>query len=311
MDKRKMELDLFDAAVWEQAWKEDMRSMGNRMKRSGVDMTRSFDTKAVSFNQEVFSEEGRRRSERIIRWIEGQNIDLAGLRVLDIGAASGGFSVPFAERGAWVTAVEPNRPLLELLRENTAELNREETRVDIVPLAFEDIDLAAQGWLQAYDLVFVSMCPTITDWASVERVLACAKQYSYISLAAGGREHSLLNEVMPLVEGRETGMDLGMPDMGYLQQLLYLKGYAYEAIVTQEMKTTDYTPDKAVDEALALLRHSLLPSDHPTRSLVADYIKATYGDGPVPVSQGGRYGKVLVRLQEQSMYSRGAYPSFG
>ena len=115
----------------------------------------------------------------------------------------------------------------------------------------------------------------------------------------------MLNEVIPLVQGGTTGMDLGMPDMGYLQQLLYLKGYAYEAIVTQEMKTTDYPPEKAVDEALALLRHSLLPSDHPTRKLVTDYIKATYGDGPVPVSQGGRYGKVLVRLQQQSMYSRG------
>jgi len=300
-----MDMNLFDAAIWEQAWREDPRAMGNRMKRSGVDMTRSFDTKAVSFNQEVFSEEGRRRSERIIRWIEGQNIDLAGLRVLDIGAASGGFSVPFAKRGAWVTAVEPNQPLLELLRENTEELNREETRVEIVPLAFEDIDIAAKGWQQAYDLVFVSMCPTITDWESVERVLACAKQYCYISLSAGGREHSLLNEVTPLVSSGEAKMDLGAPDMGYLQQLLYLKGFAYEAIVTQELKTTDYSPEKAVDEAMALLKHAEAPADHPTRRLVADYIAATYGDGPVPVSQGGRYGKVLIRLQQQSMYSRG------
>lgn len=276
----------------------------NRMKQAGIDMTRSFDDKAESFNREVFSQAGRRRSERIISWIEGQNIELAGLRVLDIGAASGGFSVPFAERGALVTAVEPCLPLVELLRQNTEELNREQTRVEIVPQAFEDIDIAEKGWQQAFDLVFVSMCPTIADWKSVERVLSCASQFCYISLSAGDREHSLLHEVTPLIPGVEGKKHLGAPDMGYLLHLLYLKGFAYESIVTWEMKTADYSPETAVDEAMALLKHSHMPDDHPTRRIVADYVAEAYGDGPVPISQGGRFGKVLIRLQQQSMYSR-------
>jgi len=40
------------------------------------------------------------------------------IRGLEIGAASGVFSVPFAERGARVTAVETSPPLIELLEEN-------------------------------------------------------------------------------------------------------------------------------------------------------------------------------------------------
>lgn len=299
-----MKKEWFDAAAWEQAWEEDPMAQTNRMKQAGIDMTRSFEGRADSFNREVFSEGGRRRSERIIRWIEGQNIDLKGLRVLDIGAASGGFAVPFAQRGAVVTAVEPCLPLVELLRQNTEELNREHTRVDIVPQAFEELDIATKGWQQAFDLVFVSMCPAIADWKSVERVLACARRYCYISLSAGEREHSLLNEVLPLVGGGGKREGAGAPDMGYLLHLLYLKGFAYESIVTWEMKSADYSPEQAVDEVMSLLKHSRIRDDHPTRRIVSDYVAVTYGEGPVPVSQGGRFGKVLIRVQKESMYSR-------
>lgn len=297
-----MTQDLFNEQVWEQAWKEDPQSMGNKMKRAGIDFTRSFDHKAKVFNEEVFSDAGRRRAERIALWIEGQGVDFDGISVLDIGAASGGFSVPFAERGASVTAVEPCIPLVELLEANAAELNRDQVKVSIVPQAFEEIDVVDRGWEQAFDLVFVSMCPTIIDWDSVERVLNCARRFCYISLPAGGSRHSLLNEVLPLLSGRKSGAEAS--DMAYLLHLLYLKGYAYESIVTREMKTTELSPEAAIEEVMAMLAHHHKVPDEASRKIITDYVRRTYGDGPVTVSQGGRFGKVLIRLKEQNMYSR-------
>lgn len=295
---------LFDAQAWEEAWKEDPSSFVNRTRSAGIDMTRSFDSKAESFNKEVFSEEGQKRSERIIGWIEGQDIDLKGLRILDVGAASGGFSVPFARRGAHVTALEPNGPLAELLRRNAEELNREETRIEIVTEPFEEIDIRLQGWEQAFDLVFVSMCPAAADWESVERILSCSRQFVYISLSAGGWEHSLLKGMMPQLGRSQEDNGIDSPDMGYLLHLLYLKGYAYESIVTREMKTKELTPAAAVNEAMALLRHGRGGADGNERRIIEDYVAEHFGEGPVPVSQGGRFGKVLIRLQNQSMYSR-------
>lgn len=295
--------DLFNEQVWEKAWKEDPLSMGNRMKRAGVDFTRSFDHKAETFNKEVFSEAGRVRSERIIGWIEGQGVEFSGLSVLDVGAASGGFSVPFAERGARVTAVEPNIPLLNLLQANTEAFEREQVKVEIVPHAFEDIDIAGKGWERTFDLVFVSMCPTIVDWESVERVISCASQFCYISLPAGAGEHSLMNEVLPLLTKRKN--TAGASDMAYLLHLLYLKGYAYESIITREMKQTELTPEAAVEEVMEMLKHHHpLSTDGAARKIVTDYVHSTYGNGPVTVSQGGRFGKVLIRLKDQNMYSR-------
>lgn len=292
--------ELFNAAVWEKAWKEDPAATGNIFKKSGMDPTHGFDHKAKAFNEEVFSEEGRRRSERIIGWLEGQGVDFAGLSVLDVGSASGGFTVPFAERGARVTAVEPNLPLSELFLENTSRFGQ--GQVELVREAFEHVDIAARGWKGAFDLVFVSMCPVIVDWESVERVLSCARQYCYISLIAGRREHSLMNEVVPLLTGEKLAIDSS--DMAYLNHLLYLKGYSFESLMTREMKTGEAAHEEAIEEAMQMLKHHRLPADDNSRKIVTEYVHSTYPDRKVAIRQGGRFGKVLIRLQELNMYSR-------
>ncbi|UQZ32640.1 SAM-dependent methyltransferase [Paenibacillus sp. PK3_47] len=297
-----MTTDLFNPAVWEKAWKEDEGTTSNRMKRAGVDPTRSFDSKARVFDEEVFSEGGRRRSERIIGWIEEQGVNFDGLSVLDIGAASGGFSVPFAELGAKVTAVEPNKALAELFEANRARVSAGKPEITLVNEAFEDIDIAARGWTKAFDLVFVSMCPVIDNWDSVEKLLGCAKQFCYISLMAGERQHSLLNEVKPLLTGRESHPDAS--DMAYLNHLLYLKGYSYQSIITREMKTAELSAEAAVNELIEQLKFGHLPEEHESRKLIQAYVSRNYPDGRVTVSQGGRFGKVLIRLQDQNMHSR-------
>ncbi|WP_019909549.1 class I SAM-dependent methyltransferase [Paenibacillus sp. HW567] len=295
-----MNNELFNAAVWEKDWKEDPAAMGNVLKKSGMDPTHGFDHKAQAFNEEVFSAAGRRRSERIIGWLEGQGVDFSGLSVLDVGAASGGFTVPFAERGARVTAVEPNLPLSRLFLENTSKFAP--GRVELVHEAFEEVDIAAKGWMGAFDLVFVSMCPVVVDWESVERLLSCARQYCYISLMAGRREHSLMNEVVPLLSGEKLAIESS--DMAYLNHLLYLKGYSFESLVTREMKTGEAAREEAIEEAMQLLKHHGLPADNTSRNIVTEYVHSTYPDGKVAIRQGGRFGKVLIRLQELNMYSR-------
>ncbi|SET15292.1 bifunctional 2-polyprenyl-6-hydroxyphenol methylase/3-demethylubiquinol 3-O-methyltransferase UbiG [Paenibacillus sp. NFR01] len=294
--------DLFDAAVWEQAWKDDPKAMGNRFRTTGTDTTKSFDDKAVVFDKEVFSESGRQRAERIIGWLEGLGVEFAGLSVLDIGAASGGFAVPFADRGAKVTAVEPNGPLGELFVRNTARFTNGE--IELVQEPFEDIDLEARGWLKAFDLVFVSMCPVVHDWESVERVIGCASRYCYISMLAGGMDHSLRTELLPVLTGK--AMPVESSDMAYLNQLLYLKGYSYESIITRESKSAEFTIEGAIDDVMDGMKAHFGLATEEARNKAKAYLQQTYPDNKVVIRQGGRFGKVLIQLREQQMYSRAA-----
>lgn len=295
-----MRNDFFNEAVWEQAWKEDAHTAVKKMKRAGIDPAHTFDHKAKTFNEQTFSEEGRRRARRIMGWLEGQGVSFKDTSILDIGAASGGFTVPFAERGARVTSVESSLPLVELLKENIKGIAG--GQVEVVAEPFENIDLEAKGWTNAFDFVFVSMCPVIVDWESVERVLSCARQFCYISMSVGSREHSLLHEIWPLVT--DQPMKSKHLEMAYLLHLLYLKGYSYESLVTREMKTTEMSQAAALQEVMDWLKIYGLPADDRNRSIAADYLDRTYPADKVEIRQGGRFGKVLIRLQDQSMYTR-------
>jgi len=295
-----MKQTFFDPAVWEQVWQNDGQTAINKMKAAGIDPTHSFDHKAVSFNEQVFNEEGRRRSKRIMNWLEDQGVRFQGASILDIGAASGGFTVPFVERGAQVTAVEPCLPLVELLERNIAGLPS--GQVEVVTVPFEHIDVQAKGWEKAFDLVFISMCPIITDWESVEKVLRCARQFCYISLSVGSRAHSLLSEIWPLVTDRLLSNE--HLEMAYLQQLLLLKGYSFGSLVTREMKTTVLSREEAFQEVIDGLNMFRLPVGERERQIVTDYLASRYPSGDVEVRQGGRFGKVLIRLQQENMYAR-------
>ncbi|WP_019909021.1 class I SAM-dependent methyltransferase [Paenibacillus sp. HW567] len=284
--------DFFNAAMWEKVWKDESDIKIARMKMNGIDPTRSFDHKAKTFNEQSFNKQGRERTNRIMNWLEGQGVQFANSSVLDIGAASGVFSVPFAEKGARVTAVETSPPLIELLEANISSFA--EDQVKIVPEPFEVIDVWSKGWNRAFDLVFASMSPIIHNWESVEKVLQCARKFCYISMPILHTQHSLVKEIWPLVTGQAYQSKL--TEMGYLLHLLYLKGYAYETLVTLEEKTREVSGEMALQEVMTWLGHHRLPVDERNRSIVASYLEQSYPSGKVVVQEGGRFGKVLIRL---------------
>lgn len=289
----------FNPASWEKAWREDAHTAVNRMKRAGMDPAHVMDQRAKAFNEQAFSDEGRHRAKRIMSWLEHQGVVFKDASILDIGAASGGFTVPFAKEGAKVTAVETSLPLIELMKKNISSLTS--GAVEIVAEPFEQIDLQAKGWEKAYDLVFVSMCPVLVDWESVERVLSVARKYCYMSLSVGPHENSLIDEVWPLVSDQPRGSE--HLEMAYLINLLLLKGYAYQSLITREITTKTVSRAKALDEAMTKLSLFGVSCDERVRNIVSDYLEKAYPSDEVSIRQGGRFGKVLVQLERQHMYS--------
>ena len=163
------------------------------------------------------------------------------------------------------------------------------------------MDTKTLGWNQAFDFVFVSMCPAITDWEMVEKVISCARKFCYISLAAGPKEHSLTLEILPLLNHSYNKHQNS--EMMYLLQLLYLKGYAFHSLVTREMKARYVSRAEAIQEVLHWLNFYNYPVDENTQAIIEDYLDQTYPGKTIPIKQGGRFGKVLIQLEEQSMFN--------
>lgn len=229
-------------------------------------------------------------------WIENQGVELAGLSILDIGAASGIFTIPFAEKGASVTAVEPSELLVSLMKETIPPAL--ESKIEIVNERYEEISIKDKGWEKKYDFAFASMCPAMSDWETIEQAINCARKYVYISTMAGHKEHTLMDELKDVL-GVTSSHQVG--DMGYIQQLLYLKGYSYTMIITREVNSFEVPVEEIIEKLPEWLNTYELPSDEDSLRLAEEYILDTYKDSTVTFSRGGRFGKILIQLEQPNM----------
>lgn len=287
---------LFDLSVWEEAWKNQSTASKYNMKSTAFDATSAFERWAREYHQQSFTEEGKKRSERIIGWIENQGVSFDGLSILDIGAASGIFTIPFATKGATLTAVEPSELLVSLMKETIpASLT---SCIDIISERFEDISIQEKGWEKEYDFAFASMCPAMSNWETIEQAISTARKYVYISTMAGGREHTLINELKEVL-GVYPSHDSG--DMGYIQQMLYLKDYSYTTLITKETSYIEMPVEEVVDKLQEWFNIHELPTDKDSLALAEQYIRDTYKDGMVKFSRGGKFGKILIQLEQPNM----------
>lgn len=287
---------LFDLSVWEEAWKNRPRSSNYKKKSVPSNTEEAFGRWARDYHAQSFTEEGKQRSERIMGWIENQGVEFAGLSILDIGAASGIFTIPFAEKGASVTAVEPSELLVSLMKETIP--SSLESNIEIVNERYEEISIKDKGWEKKYDFAFASMCPAMSDWETIEQAISCARKYVYISTMAGQREHTLMDELKDVLGVTSSYM---AGDMGYIQQLLYLKGYSYTMIITKEVNSFEVPMEEVVEKLPEWLNTYELPSDEDSLRLAEKYITDTYKDSAVTFSRGARFGKILIQLEQPNM----------
>ncbi|MDQ0171916.1 class I SAM-dependent methyltransferase [Paenibacillus tundrae] len=287
---------LFDLSVWEEAWKNRPRSPKYKKQSAPFDSAEAFERWAREYHQQSFTTEGKARSGRIMGWIENQGVDFEGMSVLDIGAASGIFTIPFAEKGATVTAVEPSELLVSLMKEKIpAALT---SKIEIVCERFEEISIEQKGWRKKYDVAFASMCPAMSDWETIEQAISSARKYVYISTMAGQREHTLIDELRKVLEVEPT---FKPSDMGFIQQLLYLKGYSYTTLITKEVNTVELPVEEVVEKLPEWLNTYGLPTDEQSLGLAEQYIRKTYDNGTVTFLRGGRFGKILIQLEQPNM----------
>ncbi|WP_458463085.1 class I SAM-dependent methyltransferase [Paenibacillus sp.] len=287
---------LFNLSVWEEAWKNRPRSPKYKKKSAPFNTEEAFERWARDYHAQSFTEEGKQRSERIMGWIENQGVEFAGLSILDIGAASGIFTIPFAEKGASVTAVEPYELLVSLMKETIPSSLK--SNIEIIKERFEEISIQDKGWEKKYDFAFASMCPAMSDWETIEQAIKCARKYVYISTMAGQREHTLMDELKHVL-GISTSYKAG--DMGYIQQLLYLKGYSYTMIITREINSFEIPLEEVIEKLPEWLNTYELPTDEDSLRLAEKYIRDTYKDSTVTFSRGARFGKILIQLEQPNM----------
>ena len=225
---------------WLEAWQEH-RDNSLRSRRILMPEEVEF-WNASADKMKRWSEEARsvERVKKVIRWLRQQGIAISDMRILDIGAGTGSFAIPFTQQGGRVTALEPAEELVKIMKENMKNEGVEE--LFIISEKWEDISPDKEGMKGQFDLVFASLTPAVYDKETLGKMNACSKEWCFLCEFAGRRRNrvqeelwfKIFNEHMPLQEHNILYPLNYLYSLGYSPSLKLWREYWMEEILEDE-----------------------------------------------------------------------------
>ncbi|MEB3101542.1 class I SAM-dependent methyltransferase [Ferviditalea candida] len=283
---------LHSELFWNTVWAEAVEIF-RRSHDTAPDLIETWNRRAEAFAKNVLGDKGRPRVQKIIRWLENQDVRLEGAKILDLGAGPGAFTLPFAAKADQVVALEPAKAMTRILREHLEEDMK--NRVRIVEERGEDISIEEKGWKQAFDLVFISMNPGINNWELLEKAILCSKQYVYVSSFAGRRDNRALIELWPVLFGEE--MPPWSLDIMYMMNLLYAKGYDLDIRIWEERHDKFISTEQAVEDLLIYVKlYKTHEFTDRMESHIRQYVLQNADEHGFLHQARTRLGKILIRL---------------
>ncbi len=199
---------------WNEVWKSQTKR--NRESSPGRDCARIWESRESALR---FWNMCRQERSRIDKTVWETDITAAS-RVLDIGAGPGTLAIPFAQKAAHVTAVEPAEGMCSVMREKMAEFGVK--NISIVQKRWEDVDVE-KDLQPPYDVVIASFSLGMQDIrAAIEKMMQASSRYVYLYHFAGETSWDRQwQELWPELHGREYQPG---PKCDVLYNVLYQMG---------------------------------------------------------------------------------------
>jgi SAM-dependent methyltransferase len=218
-----------DPEQWKRLWLEAQKDspVNRRELRGEPAEVERWNLRASSYAEHSESEESRNRRDQILTWLENEGALQPSFRVLDIGAGPGNFAIPLSRKVAEVVALEPAEEMVSILERRIGDEGIENIRV--VQKTWEEVNNVGEDWKGAFELVFASMSPGISNPQMLEKMIASSRVFCYLSGWSGGRWGKwglAQREIWPLLFGEELGDYPG--DILYPFGMLYALGYRPE-----------------------------------------------------------------------------------
>lgn len=172
-----------------------------------------------------------------------QHHNLEGAKLLEISFGGGRHLLEFARRGALVSGVEISANMLKHCEKKLMDAGFHQQVDSLLHSSWEELQLAEQGWQEAFDLVFMYMSPAISSTAMLQKALDASCAGLYMSLYAY-REDSLLGELRDQLglKRRSVGSK-GADDIYNIFNLLFTWGYFPSLEFEEIIKTSSHAPE--------------------------------------------------------------------
>ncbi len=252
--------DSYDALDWNEVWKVQMQR--NKESSPARDCSRIWESRESALRFWNMSQENRSRVDKTI-WSTDTTPES---RVLDIGAGPGTLAIPFAQKAAHVTAVEPADGMTGVLKEKMAEYGVK--NIDVVQKRWEDVDVKSD--LQPpYDVVIASFSLGMQDIRSaVEKMVIASSKYVHLYHFAGPTSWDLQwKELWPKLHGKEYHPG---PKADVLYSVLYQMGIYPHVRTFRLQHNQRYS---SLEEALKALKPQAQAETEEQTEVLLDYLR--------------------------------------
>ncbi len=208
---------------WEGVWQSvsERSPLKKRNCRSDEEQIKKWDLMAKWFSLRTQGKEAEKRRGKIIEMLKGEGALRPGIKVLDIGAGPGNWTIPLSQTAAQVTAIEPSSEMVNILKKR---INNESIKnINIIQERWEEFSVEKNGLKGQYDLVIASMTPGVNNRKTLEKLMAASCGYCYMSRFSGQGRLQPYEELWQLIFKESIGENSG--DIIYPFNLLYAIGY--------------------------------------------------------------------------------------
>jgi len=207
--------------IWENIWESVINDPPKRHEKNTQRHLQRWDKKAKSFSERTTGTDASQRKQRIIKWLQNEGVLTKNAKVLDIGAGPGNWAIPFAQAVSHVTALEPSKEMVTILKQRMDEYNINNITID--NRTWESVDLNEDQYDKQFDLVFASMTPGVNSPETLKKMIGASKNFCYLSCFSGQGWRESYSQLWHDIVGKPLGPNPG--DIIYPFTVIYGMGF--------------------------------------------------------------------------------------
>lgn len=277
--------------LWQDARENSpLRRRRCRNEQEAVDI---WNQRAQRFAQRTSNAKGHQRQRAALALLEQEGVLGPEVKVLDIGAGPGNFTIPMARLAGEVTALEPATEMVRLLEDRVRTEHLENIRV--IQHTWQEVRVEEDGLAGKFDLVFASMTPGVQDPETLQKMLKASRKFCYLSAFSGRRWRQAHRELWQRFFAEDMGDNPG--DIIYPFGLLYSIGYRPNLRFVAKQQIQEQPIEEAVEDLLRFF-WSYLDITSEVRQAVEEYVQEHAQDGILRQAANTCHGMMLWRVDQ-------------
>ncbi|ETR71757.1 MAG: SAM-dependent methyltransferase [Candidatus Magnetoglobus multicellularis str. Araruama] len=269
-----MQIKNHQTNIWENIWQSVINDPLKRHEKDTQRHLQRWDKKAKGFLERASEPEATQRKQNTIRLLKNEGVLTKDTKVLDIGAGPGNWAISFAQEVAHVTALEPSKEMVMLLKQRMDENNINNISVD--QRTWESVHLNEDQYDKQFDLVFASMTPGVNSPETLKKMIGASKKFCYLSCFSGQGWRESYAQLWHDIVGKPLGPNPG--DIIYPFTVIYGMGYKPSLHFEQWTYVREDPVDSAIEDVLYFFEDYIDITDT-IHKQVTEAIKSQSTDG--------------------------------